>query len=162
MFLGLGTNIGDRLKNIQSALARISDIPTTYILDFSSIYETAPVGYLQQGRFFNMVVQVSTWIQPLNFFSVLQKIEQNLGRVKDIKWGPRIIDIDILFWGEKLINSSVLTIPHPENKNRSFVQVPMSELAPGFMVSSKQTCVDYLNISSNEITLHTSKSKIEF
>lgn len=161
MFLGLGSNVGDRLKNLQAALRQISKIPSTYILDYSSIYETAPVGYLQQDFFLNMAVRVSTRIPPLYFLSVLQGIEKKIGRVREIKWGPRIIDIDILYWGEEKIRNFVLTVPHPENQNREFVKIPMNELAPGFMSSTSPKCID-LSCTNDAVTDYLPKSQIEF
>ena len=162
VILGLGTNLGDRMKNLQRALSKISDIPTTYILDYSSIYETAPVGYLQQDRFLNMAVRISTWIQPLNFLAVLKQIERNLGRIKTIKWGPRIIDIDILFWGKKIIDTEILIVPHPQNENRAFVQVPVQELSPQFALTPRHELAMSRDNMNSEIMLHTPKTKIEF
>lgn len=128
IFLGLGTNIGDRESNLKIAINEIERIAK--IIKKSSIYETEPVGYKPQNDFLNMVIKIETQLNPQELLEALQKIEQKMGRKKDrIKNGPRIIDIDILFYGTKKINSKNLKIPHPEAGKRNFVLIPMAEIS---------------------------------
>lgn len=132
VFLGLGSNIGNRLEYLKEALRRISLLPNTKIEKHSSVYETAPVGYLEQDDFLNMVVEISTNLNPVSFFKKIQAIEKDLGRVRKVEKGPRVIDIDILYWGSEILSMNTLQIPHPEVEHRRFVLVPLNEIAPEF------------------------------
>jgi 2-amino-4-hydroxy-6-hydroxymethyldihydropteridine diphosphokinase len=132
IFLGLGSNLGDRLNYLKEALKRISLLPNTSLENLSSVYETAPVGYLEQDNFLNMAAEISTELNASSFFKEIQGIEKDLGRIRKIKMGPRVIDIDILYWGSEILNTSALQIPHPEIENRRFVLVPLNEIAPKF------------------------------
>ncbi|MFQ5676401.1 MAG: 2-amino-4-hydroxy-6-hydroxymethyldihydropteridine diphosphokinase, partial [bacterium] len=136
VFLGLGSNVGDRCDYLRTALTRIAELATTRILATSSIYESSPVGFRDQDDFLNMVARVSTTFSPEDFLKKLQKIEKALGRHRKIRWGPRTIDIDILFWGNETVNSERLKIPHPEAINRRFVLLPMNEIAANFVIPS--------------------------
>ncbi len=137
IFLGLGSNVGDRLVNLESAIKKIAQLLGTTVSVCSSVYESAPVGYLDQNDFLNMVARISTKFSPQQFFKNLQKIEHDLGRTKKNRWGPRTIDIDILFWGDTVITTNRLKIPHPEVENRKFVLLPLSEIAPDFLMPPK-------------------------
>ena len=134
IFLGLGSNVGDRLVNLESAIEKLNELPGTTILACSSVYESAPLGYLVQNDFLNMVAQVSTKFFPEQFFKNTLKIEDDLGRTRKIRWGPRTIDIDILYWGDSVISTDSLNIPHPEAENRRFVLLPLSEIAADFLL----------------------------
>ncbi len=134
IFLGLGSNVGDRLVNLESAIEKLNELPGTTVLTCSSVYESAPLGYLAQNDFLNMVAQVSTKFFPEQFFKNTLKIEDDLGRTRKIRWGPRTIDIDILYWGDSVISTDSLNIPHPEAKNRRFVLLPLSEIAADFLL----------------------------
>ncbi len=129
IYIGLGSNLGDRLANIRKAVELMKK-EEIEILKESSIYETEPVGYKQQGWFLNSVVQGRTESSPEKLWETLEKIEKLMGREREIKWGPRIIDLDVLFYGDKVLNSKKLQIPHSELHKRKFVLVPLEEIAP--------------------------------
>ena len=133
-YLGLGSNLGDREKNLLLAVRKIGGSCT--LLRHSSIYMTSPVGYTDQPDFLNMVVEVdSHGIDPYRLLDFVKGIEREMGRKKTRRWGPRIIDIDILFMSGKTVVSDTLQIPHREMFNRRFVLIPLSEITrtlPGY------------------------------
>ena len=128
VYLGLGSNLGDRQKNLALALDYISQ--RMRISKKSSIYDTAPVENPDQPRFLNMVVEVETSLQPDKLLQLLKGIEAKMGRVPAKPNSPRPIDIDILFFGDSIWNSPALVIPHPKIPQRAFVLVPLNEIAP--------------------------------
>ncbi len=132
VFVGLGSNRGDRLYYLSQALKAMAPLPETKILNYSSIYETAPVGYVNQSNFLNMVVEIATIHNPLAFLKQLQKIELDFNRIRERRWGPRTIDLDILYWGDQQIETEELIIPHPQAVKRRFVLVPLNEIAADF------------------------------
>ncbi len=132
VFVGLGSNLGDRQNFLTEALRRIANLFETEIVAFSSIYESEPIGYQNQDRFLNIVVQLSTNFEPKILLRETQKIENDLGRVRAARWGPRTIDIDILYWGRQVVSAPDLHIPHPEVERRRFVLTPLNEIAPQF------------------------------
>lgn len=129
-FIGIGTNIGDRGKNIKNALVEIGKIAN--IKKKSSIHETKPVGYEDQNDFFNMAIEIETNLKPLDLIIKLQEIEHKMGRVRNIKNGPRVIDLDILTYNNKTINEPNLIIPHPRMSERDFVMKPLKEITNDF------------------------------
>jgi len=129
IYIGLGSNLGDRLANIRKAIELMEE-EGIEIIDESSIYETEPVGYKEQGWFLNSVVKGRTELSSRRLWERLEKIEKSMGREREIKWGPRIIDLDILFYGNEILNGKQLQIPHPELYKRKFVLVPLAEVAP--------------------------------
>lgn len=129
-FIGIGTNIGDRGQNIENALFEISKIAV--IKKKSSIHETKPIGHEDQGDFFNTAIEIETDLKPIDLIIKLQEIEHKMGRVRDIKNGPRIIDLDILTYGNEIINEPNLTIPHPRMFERDFVMKPLKEITNDF------------------------------
>jgi 2-amino-4-hydroxy-6-hydroxymethyldihydropteridine diphosphokinase len=132
VFLLLGSNLGDRLQNINQAQTRISG-SVGGINHKSSVYRTAPWGVTNQPEFLNQVVLVKTDFNPQQLLRHLLKIEQEMGRVRDAKWGPRVIDIDILFFNNELIDEKNLNIPHPGIPDRKFTLIPLVEIAPDFI-----------------------------
>ena len=100
------------------------------VVRVSGFYETEPVGYEQQGRFLNAAAEVKTSLEPLDLLDGLLAIERTMGRVREIKWGPRNIDLDILFYGDRVLNHPRLTLPHPLMHRRGFVLVPLADIAP--------------------------------
>ena len=130
VYLGLGSNIGDREAYLMQALTYINNIDNTCVTKISGIYETEPVGYADQGRFLNMAVKIFTEFEPEELLGRLQAIEILLERYRDIKWGPRTIDIDILLYGDRIINTEHLTVPHPRMLERAFVLIPLKEIYP--------------------------------
>jgi 2-amino-4-hydroxy-6-hydroxymethyldihydropteridine diphosphokinase len=128
-YLLLGANLGDRKATFQQARHRIeATIGETVIA--SSIYETAAWGLENQQAFLNQVLAVQTQLPPLMLLSQINFLEAELGRVREIRWGARVIDIDILFYGDLVLQTQRLTIPHPELANRRFTLVPLSEIVP--------------------------------
>lgn len=144
VFLSLGSNRGDRLENLRRSLRRIAGIKGVEIKKLSSIYETEPVGFKEQRDFLNMVIEIWTELEPHHLLRTLQSIEKELGRERTFKGGPRTIDIDILYYGNLILNDPMLTIPHPEIENRRFVLVPLNEIAPKFNVPGKGRSVRHL------------------
>ena len=144
VYLGLGSNLGYRSANLEQALKHIKRFPQTgtgaahpslfaKVIRASSIYETQPWGYVDQGPFLNQVLEVATNISPQLLLAEIKAAEQSLGREPGIRYGPRLIDIDILFYGDQVIDSPDLTVPHPRLHLRSFVLVPLAELDPGLV-----------------------------
>ena len=129
-FLSLGTNLGDRLANLQTALRLLCSYDEIIVEKLSSIYETDPVGYTDQPAFLNMVIQVSTSLSAEGLLELCLSIEQDLGRMREFKWGSRIIDLDILLYNQDNIKSEKLIVPHPRMHERAFVLVPLIEIAP--------------------------------
>lgn len=125
-YLGIGSNLGNRKRNISRALDILSK--TNKIVKISSIIETKPMYYLKQDNFLNAVVIIETKKSPSKLLETLQKIEKTLGRKRVIKKGPRIIDLDILFYNDEIINESNLVIPHPLLHERKFVLRPLVEV----------------------------------
>lgn len=130
-YLGLGSNLGDRKGNLQGAIELISNHPEINILKLSSIYETKPFGYTEQPNFLNMVIAISTTLEPKELLTALLNIENELGRKRDLHWGPRTIDIDILLYENRVIDLEDLQIPHPYLTERLFVLIPLSEIYNG-------------------------------
>ena len=128
IYIGLGSNLGDRLANIRKAI-KLMKREGIEIIDESSIYETEPVGYKEQSWFLNSVVKGRTELSPGRLWKRLEKIEKSMGRESEIKWGPRIIDLDILFYENKILNGKQLQIPHSELHKRKFVLVPLEQIA---------------------------------
>lgn len=131
VFIGIGSNIGDREENIRKAISLIKE--KCKILKMSPLYETEPVGYRKQGWFLNCAVKVKTDLKPQKLLEFLQSIEKRLGRVRTIKNGPRTIDLDILFYGKKIINEDNLIVPHPRLHERLFVLEPLNDICPDFV-----------------------------
>ena len=126
--LGIGTNIGDRYNNIESAIESLALIPAITVLRSSSVYETAPWGYLEQSSFYNCVVEIDTSLTPNALLGVCLGIEAAMGRVREFKNGPRIIDIDVLVYEGASSDTEELRLPHPLIGERDFVLVPLKEL----------------------------------
>lgn len=130
VFLSLGSNMGDKEKNLLNAIHAIRNIPQTVLLGTSKMWTTEAWGKTNQDDFINAVVSIETYQSPELLMGMLITIEEKLGRVRNEKWGPRIIDIDILFFGELILKTEKLIIPHPEMQNRKFVLVPLNEICP--------------------------------
>lgn len=128
VYIGLGSNLGDRLKNLRAALEEISSLPMTKLLKTSSTHETAPWGYVNQPKFLNLVCLVQTSLTPAELLTELKRIEKDMGRKRSFRYAPRLIDLDILLWGSKVIKTAELTVPHPELHLREFVLRPLTEL----------------------------------
>ncbi len=132
-FLALGSNLGDRDAALRSALRAIAALADTRLLAQSPIYETQPLGPQDQGPYLNMATHIRTQLQPIELVRQFQTIERELGRAKPSDrrhWGPREIDIDLLLFGEEVIHTPTLTVPHPGLHERWFVLKPLSDIAP--------------------------------
>ncbi|WP_318506351.1 2-amino-4-hydroxy-6-hydroxymethyldihydropteridine diphosphokinase [Bacillus sp. T3] len=127
-FLALGSNLGDRLDHLKQAILLLENEPEIEVVNSSSIYETDPVGYEEQGPFLNMVVQVSTGLSPAELLKLCLKIENILGRKREIFWGPRTLDLDILLYNQENIETEDLKVPHPRMHQRAFVMIPLLEI----------------------------------
>lgn len=129
-FVALGANIGDREASLREALSRLANDSELEVNRISSVYETAPVGFTDQPAFLNMAVSLRTELEPLMLLRRLLEIELEMGRVRDVRWGPRNIDLDLLVYGEVVMDTTELTLPHPRMGERAFVLVPLREVWP--------------------------------
>ena len=131
VYLSLGSNIGNRQEYIKSAIELVGKTEGIKILKKSGLYETSPVGYVEQDLFLNAVIKIETDFSEREILKIINKIENELDRKREIRWGPRTIDIDILIFSDKKINETDLIIPHKEMLNRLFVLVPLIEIYDG-------------------------------
>ena len=131
VYLSLGSNIGNRQEYIERAVELIGKTEGIEILKKSGLYETSPVGYVEQDLFLNAVIKIETDFSEREILKIINKIENELDRKREIRWGPRTIDIDILIFSDKKINETDLIIPHKEMLNRLFVLVPLIEIYDG-------------------------------
>ena len=129
-YLGLGSNIGDRVENLNSAITKLSEVPGIQVTKISSRYETKPYGKTDQPDFMNMAIEVDTNLTPLDLLETVLGVEHELGRVRTEVWGPCNIDIYVLLYEELELQLSDLKVPHPEMHLRSFVIDPLNEIAP--------------------------------
>ena len=134
VYLGLGSNQSDPINQIKNATELIEKIETSKITKKSSLYESLPVGYLDQPNFINQVISLQTSLSPAELFERFQQIEFQLKRVKKIVNGSRTIDIDILLFNQEIILTKDLTIPHPRMLDRAFVMIPLLEIEPNILV----------------------------
>ena len=142
VYLALGSNLGDRRANLVAAVERLQ--PQVAVEQISSLYETEPAYVLDQPRYLNAALRGRTALAPLNLLSFLKQIERELGRTAGYRFGPRIVDLDILLYDNFVIDSDDLIIPHPRMAERSFVLVPLAELAPDLTPPGWDTSVGVL------------------
>ena len=152
VYLALGSNMGNRLANLKNAVSNLP--PQMEVKKKSLVYETPPWGYADQPAFLNMAVMVKTYLEPENLLSHIKRLETALGREPGFQNGPRVIDIDILFYDDVILDSPPLVIPHPRLHHRGFVLVPLNDIAPdlvhpvlGKLISELLLDVDRLNIN---------------
>ncbi|MGB8707670.1 MAG: 2-amino-4-hydroxy-6-hydroxymethyldihydropteridine diphosphokinase [Dehalococcoidia bacterium] len=150
VYLGLGSNLGDRKQNLAKALELLS--PEATVEKLSSIYETEPVGYEQQPLFLNAVCRISTELKPRQILRLAKKIEAKMGRTPSFPNAPRSIDIDILFYGDEVFSSKELIIPHPRLTERAFVLVPLAEIAPDIVHPSSGKAIKKLLTDLGTVT----------
>ncbi len=129
VYLSLGSNLGDRNANLSAALEALHEVDGVTVTAVSRHYATEPMGVADQPEFLNLAAEIETDLTPLELLNAVKRIEQALGRTLTERWGPRSVDIDIVLWGDLILESDVLTIPHREFRSRAFVLVPLSELA---------------------------------
>jgi 2-amino-4-hydroxy-6-hydroxymethyldihydropteridine diphosphokinase len=133
-FIALGSNLGDRFATLQSALDAVRELGST--VTASSVYETDPVGYLDQPRFLNAVVRLETELAPDDLLNEMHRIEQDHHRVREFKNGPRTLDLDLVLYDDLIDERPELTIPHPRMHERAFVLVPLAEIVPDVEIPS--------------------------
>jgi 2-amino-4-hydroxy-6-hydroxymethyldihydropteridine diphosphokinase len=127
-YVALGSNIGNREEYLKGAIRKLHLHPSIHVEDISSIYETDPIGYKDQDEFLNMVIKINTDLSALELLNVLQETEIFLDRKREVKWGPRTLDLDILLYNHENIEAEHLIVPHPRMHERAFVLIPLFEL----------------------------------
>ncbi len=135
--IGIGTNIGDRRKNLRDAVKSVSLLPGTEVLKVSSVYETEPVGYSDQPDFLNICIIIKTRLSPNALLGACLGIEAAMGRERSFTNAPRVIDLDLLLYEDFSLDAAELTVPHPRMFERDFVMVPLSEIADGTFVNNE-------------------------
>ena len=133
VYLGLGSNKGERISYIEKAIEEISRLPETKIFVRSAVYETEPWGNIEQEDYLNSVIGIQTELNAEDLLKELKSIEKLIGRKENKKWSAREIDIDLLFYGNEIIDKDHMKVPHGQIENRKFVLVPLNEIAPEFM-----------------------------
>ena len=152
-FVGIGSNLDDPIARVRAALAALDALPATRIVSRSSLYRTAPVGFLDQPEFINAVAGLETGLAPRELLSALLAIEQAHGRVRSVRNAPRTLDLDLLIYGERAICEPGLVVPHPRMHERAFVLAPLAEIAPGAQVGEHGNAAELLaGVSADEIT----------
>lgn len=159
VYLALGSNLGDREANLKQAIASLS--PQMEVKAKSRVYETPPWGYTDQPKFLNQVVKVDTYVGPEPLLKHLKRLEVALGRVPSFQNGPRLIDIDILFYDDLVLNTSSLVIPHPQVHERAFVLMPLHDIAPALSHPSIGRTVSEMLAScdTNDIRVYEKNDK---
>jgi 2-amino-4-hydroxy-6-hydroxymethyldihydropteridine diphosphokinase len=141
-FISLGSNIGNRYDYLSKAIEYLTKHPKIQLVNTSSVYETDPVGYEDQDLFLNMVIEIQTEWSPLELLDFCLKVELELGRKREVVWGPRTIDLDILLYNQENIKSEKLIIPHPRMLERNFVMIPLSEIKPDIIIPNIEKPLD--------------------
>ncbi|OPY56706.1 MAG: 2-amino-4-hydroxy-6-hydroxymethyldihydropteridine pyrophosphokinase [Pelotomaculum sp. PtaU1.Bin035] len=136
-YIGIGSNMGDKGLNIRKALELLDSFPGLRIKRVAPCYNTAPVGHTGQDWFVNTVAEVETELSPLELLDILLHVEGRSGRVRGVRWGPRIIDLDLLLFGMEEVNLPELVVPHPRMHERAFVMAPLADLAPGLEIPGR-------------------------
>lgn len=157
-YLGVGTNIGDRMKNLQDSIDALNLLPLTTVTDVSNVYETDPVGYDNQDDFLNIVVEVETELNPDNLLGACLGIEAGIGRVRIIKNGPRIIDIDLLLYGNETSKTKTLVLPHPRMMERNFVLKPLLDLNFSNSIINKDDVLK--SLTDDGVRFYSAKDKL--
>jgi 2-amino-4-hydroxy-6-hydroxymethyldihydropteridine diphosphokinase len=129
-FIGVGSNLGDPASQCVEAIRRVAAVQGIQYLRRASLYRTEPVGFIEQKWFVNTVIEIRTVLFPRELLNALHAVEDDMGRVRGPKWGPRVIDLDILLYGQEIMQDDTLVVPHPELHKRRFVLAPLCEIAP--------------------------------
>lgn len=159
-YLSLGSNLGDREEYIVNAVQLLKENPAIDVASISSLYETDPVGYTDQPPFLNIAVKIHTSLSAFELLGITQQIEDQLERIRKIRWGPRTIDLDILLYNSERIQTEQLHIPHPRMQERAFVLVPLLEIDPDLSFPVTGVLLDdVLNHIQNKEGVHIWKRK---
>ena len=142
--LGLGSNLGDRKDNLDEAVRRLEQSEGVILVARSSDYETPPWGPVPQDDYLNICIVVDTTLAPHDLLGRCLEIETELGRVRDVRWGPRTIDIDVLIYGSEKIEDNTLELPHPRMGDRAFVLIPLAEIWPDAPIGKNRTAAEAL------------------
>lgn len=146
--------MGCKETNIYQALDKLRAIPGVTIVRTAKLYKTDPVGPVSQDWFLNTVAELQCTCDPWFLLQELQRIENDMGRVRTIRWGPRIIDLDILIFEDKIINTGQLTVPHPYMAERAFVLIPLQELCPNLVLPGMGRVVDLAGVVEGKHQVH--------
>ncbi|MCK6583539.1 MAG: 2-amino-4-hydroxy-6-hydroxymethyldihydropteridine diphosphokinase [Anaerolineales bacterium] len=157
VYLALGSNMGNRLANLKNAISNLP--PQMDVKKRSPVYETPPWGYTDQPPFLNQCVMAETYLEPESLLGHLKRLETALGREKSFENGPRLIDIDILFYDELILNTPPLVIPHPRMHTRGFVLVPLNDIAPDLVHPVLGKPVGELLLDAERVNIHEYKGK---
>ena len=152
-YIGIGSNLGIPEENCTNAIEKISSTKDIKIISKSSFYQTEPIGGVQQGWFINAAIEIETDLSPVNLLSVLLNLELAMGRIRQEKWGPRLIDLDLLLYSNLVLEKKGLTLPHPEIQNRKFVLIPMSEIAGNVIHPTLKKTIKTLLQESSDVTI---------
>jgi 2-amino-4-hydroxy-6-hydroxymethyldihydropteridine diphosphokinase len=151
-YLSLGANLGDRKAMLEAALRRLEASGQLRVVTASSVYETEPIGYAEQPWFYNLAAEIETDLDPDELLTLTMQVERELNRTREIHWGPRTIDIDILLYDDLVTNGNRLTLPHPEMVGRRFVLEPLVEIAPDLKLPDGRRIADLLpSVSTQEV-----------
>ncbi|TJY38543.1 2-amino-4-hydroxy-6-hydroxymethyldihydropteridine diphosphokinase [Cohnella pontilimi] len=143
-YVALGANLGERERSLAEAIDRLRLTPGIEVRRISAVYETEPVGYTDQPAFLNMAAAIRTDLAPVELLRKLLQIEKEMGRVRDVRWGPRTIDLDLLLYEDVTMQTDVLTLPHPRMGERAFVLVPLRDVWPNGLKFPWQTVLEAL------------------
>lgn len=149
VFIGLGSNLGEREENLRAALNALSELPETRVVRVSRFRETAPWGVEEQPAFLNGVAELRTGLEPPALLEALKRLETEIGRVPSFRWGPRLIDLDLLLYGERRVETERLTVPHPRILERPFVWEPLAEIAPEVLEELRRAAVPLRSTGSD-------------
>lgn len=154
-FLSIGSNLGNRFEYLQTAVDRLAKSPKISKIIPSAIYETKPFGGPEQDDFLNAVLEVETELTSSELLMLAQQLESEAGRIRDIRWGPRTLDVDILSYDNVVSSDPELTLPHPRIQERAFVIIPWFEIAPEYLIPGLGKLADLFNeIEKSEVQLN--------
>jgi 2-amino-4-hydroxy-6-hydroxymethyldihydropteridine diphosphokinase len=150
VYIGIGSNIQDRTGYLKGAMELLGESNWIEVINYSSIYETDPVGFTEQDPFLNMIVEITTSLSAPEVLEIIQGIEKSAGRKREIKWGPRTLDLDILLFNQQNIETEELIVPHPRMCDRAFVIIPLMELNKGLMIQGKSIIEIYNGLKDRD------------
>lgn len=153
-FIGLGANLGDARNTLEEALLALSALPHVELVCVSPFYRSAPVGFSPQPDFINAVSEIKTHLSPQELMRLLLSLEKLFGRRREKRWGPRVLDLDLLLYGDEIIEDEFLSLPHPRLEERAFVLLPLLSLAPEILIPGKGQASAYLpSVARQDISL---------